>query len=87
VFIRVYLWLKTIHAAIALPPGMLVPTPALAEPLCLRWLDQKAVNHTFAPGAVVPGNVTSTTVRDVFPSNFQPPSSLGATAPTKPKHQ
>lgn len=67
----------------ALPPGMLVPTGAHAGPLCLRGLNQKAVSHTLAPGAVPPGKATSITVREVLPSNFQAEVSVGAVAPTK----
>src|SRR5688500_1081372 len=71
------------HAAMAPPPGMLVPTGALAGPRWARGLNQKAVNHTLAPAATVLGNSTFTTVRVVLPSNFQADSSVGAAAPTK----
>src|SRR5437764_1077994 len=62
---------------------MLVPTGSHAGPLCLRLLNQNAVNHTLAPGAVEPGKVTSTTSRDVLPSNFQSATLFGAASPTK----
>ena len=41
---------------------MLAPTGLAAGPLCLRLLNQNAVNQTFAPGAVPAGKVTSISV-------------------------
>lgn len=48
------------YAAIAALPGMLVPTGLAAGPVCLRLLNQNALNQTRLPGAVPAGNVTST---------------------------
>src|SRR5688572_10713922 len=73
------------HAAIAAPPGMLMPIGVDAGPLCLRSLNQNAVNQTFAPAGVPSGKVTSTFVRPVTPSNFHSDTSVGAAAPTKLK--
>src|SRR5215211_7426430 len=71
------------YAAIAPPPGRLVVTLVAAGPFCLRSLNQNAVNQTCAPGATVLGKATSIRVREVIPSNFQPSSAVGGTAPTK----
>src|SRR3954471_14230699 len=71
------------YAAIAPPPGMLVPTGVDAGPFCLRGLNQNAVNHTFAPGATLAGKVTSTTVFEVMPSLVHPVSTFGGVSPTK----
>src|SRR5439155_21676679 len=68
-----------IHAASVVtdPPGRLVQTGEHAGPLCLRGLNQNAVNQTIAPGAVSMGKLTSNVVSPVFPSNFQSLSSAG----------
>src|SRR4051812_32474155 len=71
------------QAAIAEPPGRLMPIDVAGGPLCLRGLNQNAVNQTFAPAGVVPGNVMLMLVRGVLPWNVQSASSVGATAPTK----
>src|SRR5262245_41079310 len=75
------------YAAIAAPPGIFVPTGVVVGPACLRSLNQKAVNQTFAPGVISDGKATSTRVREVLPSNFQPPTSAGGLAPTKEKSE
>src|SRR5689334_16314816 len=65
------------------PPGRLAGTGAQAGPLCFRGLNQNAVNHTCAPAGTVPGNVTSSVVRPVFPWNVHAVRSSGGVAPTK----
>src|SRR5262245_56467790 len=62
---------------------MLIPTGLAAGPFSLRTLNQNAVNHTFAPGAVPAGNTMSTLVLLVTPSNVHSDSSVGAAAPMK----
>jgi len=64
---------------------MFTLTGVAGGPLCLRLLNQNAVNHTFAPGAVVLGNVTFTVVVLMLPSNFQADSVVGDSSPMKLK--
>jgi hypothetical protein len=59
------------------PPGRFAPTGSHAGPLWARGLNQNAVSHTFAPGAVPGSNATSKVVRVVFPSNFQSAMAAG----------
>ena len=72
------------YAAIATdPPCRLVGTGEQAGPLCLRPLNQKAVNQTVVPGALLLANCTSSLDRPVLHSNFHADRSLGGVAPTK----
>src|SRR2546421_12845587 len=73
------------HAAIALPPGIFVPTGVAAGPACLRLLNQRAVNQTRAPGAVSGGKTTWTPVLPVCAWKVHSDSSLGGVPPTKEK--
>src|SRR5437762_1229689 len=64
---------------------MFAPTALAAGPFCFLELNQKAVNQTFAPGAVSEGKTTSKTVLLDTPSKVQADSVVGATGPTKLK--
>lgn len=71
-----------VYAASEKPPAMCVPFGVHAGTDFIVGLNQNAVRHTMLSGGTETGNVTSITVFEVLPSNFQSSMSSGAVAPT-----